>query len=260
MRSHERERRNPTREAPQLLRGAAAAIGIMNLRTRSGCAVLMFSQLDFLIGLVAIAASVAVRPWRLLAFDSRYELLPPLLILGIMLPMLWWSSQQEMAVPVMRIMGAQLALLTLGWPLAVLLFAYVALGGMVGAEASLGSALSAFVWAGVMPATLGLAAGHLLRLFGRSHPMSYLLGRSFVVALLATFGAALLAQGLFDRYQSIGEGVIPALFLASLLDAMLTGACMTLLVALYPRCAATWSDRLYLGDKPLRPVKVRTNR
>jgi hypothetical protein len=31
-------------------------------------------------------------------------------------------------------------------------------------------------------------------------------------------------------------------------------------VALYPRCAATWSDRLYLGDKPLRPVKVRTNR
>jgi hypothetical protein len=211
--------------------------------------VLIFSQWDLLVGLAAVAAAVAVRPWRLLAFGSCYELLPPLLVLGVLLPVLWWWPQQEMAVPLMRIMGAQLALLTLGWPLAVLLFGYVALGGMVGAEASLGTALGAFVWAGVVPATFGLAAGYVMRLCGKAHPISYLLGRSFVIALLATFCAALLAQGLFDRYQSIGEGVIPALFLASLLDAMLTGGCMTLLVALYPRCAATWSDRLYLGEK-----------
>ncbi|MES2938771.1 MAG: hypothetical protein V4864_13880 [Pseudomonadota bacterium] len=197
--------------------------------------------------LLALCACAAcwVRPWRLLAFDSPYSLLPALLLLGIALPVLWWWPGAQLG-PLLCMVGANLALLALGWPLAVLLFALAAAAGVLTGQAEMGAAAALAFWQGVLPATLGLLGGHALRRVFGTHIASYLLGRAFLLPLLCTFGAAMAAQAVTGRFDALGAQAAPALFLVALIDAMLTATVVTLLVAEQPTWLATWSDRLYL--------------
>jgi uncharacterized membrane protein len=197
--------------------------------------------------LLAAALGIAlwVQPWRLLAFDSPYSLLPPLILLGVALPMLWWWPGAGIS-PLLAMVGANLTLLTLGWPLAVLLFTIAGAFGVLTDYASWGGAAAAVCWQGILPATLGLLAGHAVRTLFRAHVLSYLLGRAFLLPLLCTFAAALAAQAATGRFDVLGADAVPALFLVALIDAMLTGIVAVLLVAEQPGWLATWSDRLYL--------------
>ncbi|MBA2672184.1 hypothetical protein [Ramlibacter sp.] len=196
---------------------------------------------------LAVGAACWVRPWRLFALDSPYSLLPALLLLGTALPLLWWW--QGPIGTLLCLLGANLALLALGWPLAVLLFAFTGVAGVLTGHADAGAAAAAAFWHGVLPATLGLLGGHAVRTAFGTRVMSYLLGRAFLLPLACTFGAAMAAQAMTGRFDALGADAAPALLMVALIDAMLTGVVATLLVAAQPTWLATWSDRLYLGAR-----------
>jgi uncharacterized membrane protein len=203
---------------------------------------------------VASAAACMVRPWRLLGPGSRYALWHPLVLALLASSVLWWWRPSEFS-SLQALVGAQLVLLVLGWPLAVLAFvACGAVGVALGAD-PLAAATTAF-WSGVLPATLGLALGHGLRRLIGTHVFGYLLGRAWLVPLACTWSCAMLSHAWLGRHGWLQAEAGPALLLVAVLDAMLTGTVATLLVATCPRCLATWSDALYLDDARPSPRAV----
>jgi len=200
--------------------------------------------LEFLIAAACVVAAAWTRPWRLLASQSRYRLLPALLLFALALPALWWWPHSTL-VPLSRLVGVQLALLMLGWPLAVLLFAFAGVVSLL-LGATLGVALPAMVWHALVPATLALAAGHGVRLLTRANPIGYVLGRGLLVPFAATVTAAALGLWFGATLQSLGPQALAVATLIALLDAMLTAQVVVLVVMARPAWLATWSDRLYL--------------
>lgn len=204
-----------------------------------------------LLGL-AWAATLAVRPWRLLRpCQGQVPLATPLLACLVVLPWLWsWPGLAALSLP-LHWSGAPVAVLLLGWPLAIPLVTVAGLSTMLTNGADFGQALSLTVWSGVLPATLVLGLGHgVRRLFGM-HPLAYLVGRAFfvpMVAVAACGGAALVLQQ--DVASAPGDLQRVAVLLLAMGEASWTCALASLLVAYRPQWLATWSDRAYLG----RPV------
>jgi uncharacterized membrane protein len=203
----------------------------------------------------ALAAAMVVRPWRLLhASESQSGLATPLLAMLTILPWLWaWPASAAMPVP-LRWSGAALAVLMLGWPLAVPVLAFAGLSTILTAGLSWDEALSITVWSGVLPATAVLLFGQAVRTAFGTHPAVYLLGRAFAVPLVALFvctvGAAVAGQGFAAED---GEMQVVAAFLLALGETTWTCGVASILVAWRPQWLATWSDTLYLG--PRRPAR-----
>lgn len=198
----------------------------------------------------AVAAALSLRPWRLLRPGGSSCLLTPLLVLGAALPLLWWAIAPQTST-VIKLAGAQLALLALGWPLAALLHAGVAAAGM--ALGSTADVVGSVVWYGLVPMTLGLAAGRLVRSITNAHPAGYLLGRGLLVPFLAAVAAGCMAHGMAGAFDHLGDAAVPSIVLVALVDAMLTAQAVLLLVMGSPGSLATWSDDLYLR----RPAAAR---
>lgn len=198
----------------------------------------------------ALAAALSVRPWRLLhGADTR--LATPLLASLTLLPWLWaWPSSGVMPIP-LQWSGAALAVLMLGWPLAVPVLMVAGITTIATIDASWQEALSTIVWSGVLPATAVLALGHTVRRVFGTHPAAYLLGRAFAVPLLALFactvGGALVGSGLSG---ADGDVLVVTSFLLAMSEATWTCAVASILVACRPQWLATWSDTLYLGRPP----------
>lgn len=203
--------------------------------------------LELIVFAAAIAAALWLRPWRLLAPGADSCLLTPLFVLGGAVLLLWWGIAPTTS-PMLKLAGAQLALLALGWPLAVLLYAGVAAAGLLLGPAA--DVVGAAVWYGFVPITLSLAAGRLVRSVTNAHPAGYLLGRGLLVPFLATVAAGCIAHGMTGAFDRLGEAAVPSLVLVALIDAMLTAQAVLLLVLASPRSLATWSDRLYLRRPP----------
>jgi uncharacterized membrane protein len=199
----------------------------------------------------ALAASLAVRPWRMLRGDgSPPALATPLLATLVLLPWLWaWPIGANLPVPV-QWSGAALAVLMLGWPLAIPLLVGAGLSTMVTAGASFGEAISSVAWLGVLPATAVLVLGHGVRRAFGMHPVAYLLGRAYAVPLVALFGCTLAFTAASGGFTGIdtATGVVAA-FLMAMGEAAWTGAVAALLVAWRPRWLATWSDARYLRPR-----------
>lgn len=212
--------------------------------------------LELILFAAAMAAALCLRPWRLLAPGGDCCLLTPLVVLGAALSLLWWAIAPTTS-PVLKLAGAQLALLTLGWPMAVLLYAGVAAAGLL--LGSTADVVGAAVWYGFVPITLSLAAGRLVRSMTNAHPAGYLLGRGLLVPFLATVAAGCIAHGMTGAFDRLGEAAVPSLVLVALIDAMLTAQAVLLLVLARPRSLATWSDRLYLRRPPPPPVRAFTS-
>jgi hypothetical protein len=109
----------------------------------------------------------------------------------------------------------------------------------------------------VLPATLVLLLGHGVRKAFGHHPVGYMLGRAFLVPMLALascgLAAALLGHGLVG---ATGELQRVAIALLAMGEASWTCALASLLVAYRPQWLATWSDEAYLG----RPVRAKAAR
>ena len=135
-----------------------------------------------------------------------------------------------------------------GRSLAVPVLALVALQVWALGQHDAPTVLSQWVWLGLVPATLTLGWGALLRRWLPAHPFIYTLGRGFIGTALAVFGAGLL-QELAQRWL-VGASLDDALVARWLMawgDAFLTGMFCAIFVAFAPQWLATWSDQRYLS-------------
>lgn len=214
-----------------------------------------WTAIDLLLAGCALAAALTVRPWRLLAAGPDGSgLATPLLATLTVLPWLWsWPASGGLPLP-LQWSAAPLAVLMLGWPLAVPLLVGAGLSTMVTANASLAAALSTTVWSGLLPATLVLALGAAARKALGTHPFAYLFARAFAVPLLALFASSLAAAAVGPALAGIDPALrAVAAFLLALGEAGWTCGVATMLVACRPQWLATWSDALYLTAAP-RPA------
>ena len=199
---------------------------------------------EFALAMVLVLTALWLRPWRMLA---RNGLQTPVLATLALLP-LFWALPHWHAVPLqLPWSGACLALLCLGWPLAMPVLTLAA--GMTWAVTSISGAqaLSLLLWQGLVPATLALGLGAVLRRTLPPHPFIYILGRGFLGTALCIFAARLLAQAAGHTLPNIGgELSWVALWLMAWADAVVTGLLTAIFVAYRPQWLATWSDTLYL--------------
>lgn len=211
---------------------------------------------EILLFALAWMATLAVRPWRLL---RRYggelpPLVTPFLACLTVLPWLWsWPGLAALPLPLHWSAGP-LAVLLLGWPLAVPVITVAGLSTLVTTGASPAGALALTVWAGLVPATLVLLLGHGVRKAFGPNPVAYMVGRAFLVPLVALaacgFAAAALNHGLQGPMADLQR---VAVFLLAMGEASWTCALVSLLVAYRPQWLATWSDTMYLR----RPARQR---
>lgn len=202
--------------------------------------------LEPLLAALALAPALWLRPWRLLGHAG---LQTPLLATLALLPLLW-------ALPLWRSLplqlhwsGACLVALCLGWPLAVLTLTAVALLTWLITPLTFAPALALLVWQGLVPATLALGIGALLRRFAPHHLFVYVLGRAFLGTVLSLFASSLLAY--WSGHAPLADAAEPvwvAQWLMAWGDAVVTGMLAAIFVAFQPQWLATWSDSLYLRN------------
>jgi uncharacterized membrane protein len=193
---------------------------------------------------IALAVALWLRPWRLL---SGGRLLTPLLGTLVLVPWLWALPSLHKMPLQLPWSGACLVLLMLGWPLAVP--AMVAAGVILLAIApvSLGAAMAMTFWQGVLPATLALGLGAVLRRWAPHHMFVYLMGRAFLGTAVCLFATSLLAQAAGHTLPGISEDLSTiSRWLTAWGEAVVTGMLGAIFVAYRPQWLATWSDERYL--------------
>ncbi|MCU0762446.1 MAG: hypothetical protein MUF76_05560 [Hydrogenophaga sp.] len=203
----------------------------------------MLTILELVLATVCVAVALALQPWRML----RGPLMSPALGAIAVLPLLWLLPQHLPHGLSIQFSGASLLVLSLGWPLAILVLAAVAFGVWVLGPAGAAAVLSQWVWVGVVPATLALGLGAVLRRWLPPNPFVYTLGRGF----LGTAGVVFLSGALYEMvYRLVGgvgmEQALVARWLMAWADAFLTGMFVAIGVAFAPQYLATWADERYL--------------
>ena len=206
--------------------------------------------------------ALVTRPWRMLASRKPLEheshgaasaLWTPLLAALVFLPWLWALPTLHAMPLQLQWSGACLVVLMLGWPLAIpVLLAVGAIAGLLISPAlDWADALGAAVWLGVVPATLALALGALVRRFVGTQPFVYVLGRAFLGTVACVFAAGVLSQWSGHLLPGVGDELsLVARWLMAWGDGFVTGMLAAIFVAFKPEWLATWSDQLYLKRPP----------
>jgi len=203
----------------------------------------MLKGLEALMAMTALGLAVWMRPWRML--DG--PLLTPALAASALLPWLWLLPQKMPAGLQVQLSGACLLVLMLGWPLAVLVLAAVAMLVWLIGDLAAATVLSQWVWIGLMPATLGLGVGVVLRRCLPAHLFIYTLGRAFLGTAVAVFLSGVLMEAFHHLTGGVAlEQALVARWLMAWGDAFLTGMFTAIFVAFVPQWLATWSDDRYL--------------
>lgn len=205
---------------------------------------------------VALAMSLWLRPWRMLSRQALEKdgpsepspLVTPLLATLVVLPWLWALPTLHRMPLQLQWSGACLVVLMLGWPLAIP--ALVAVGGIaavVSPSLDWADAVGTIAWQGVVPATLALALGAVIRRLIGTQPFVYVLGRAFLGTAVCLFLANVLGQWSGHSLPGVeGDLSLVARWLMAWGDAFVTGMLTAIFVAFKPEWLATWSDRLYL--------------
>lgn len=203
----------------------------------------MLFALELSLAVLSLGVALWLRPWRML----RGPLLTPTLAAVALLPWLWLLPQKMPQGLQVQLSGACLLVLMLGWPLAVLVLALVALAvGLIG-QSGLVAALSQWVWIGLVPATLALGIGAVLRRWLPPNPFVYTLGRGFLGTAAAMFLAGMVREFGYRLAGGVAlEQALVARWLMAWGDAFLTGMFTAIFVAFVPGWLATWSDERYL--------------
>jgi uncharacterized membrane protein len=214
----------------------------------------MLTHIEVTLAILMLAAALSLRPWRMLGG----ALLTPFLAGLVLLPWFWMLPQMLPSSLVaggvsIQLSGATLMTLLLGWPLAVLVLSGVAAVVWLVGHVPLEVGLSQWVWLGLVPATLTLWLGALLRRWLPPQVFVYILGRGFLGTAASIFLAGLLYESLYHLVGGVGvEQALVARWLMAWGDAFLTGMLVSIFVAFKPEWLATWSDTRYLV--PLDPA------
>ena len=213
--------------------------------------------LESALALTALILALLLRPWRQLlsrrplvtqSSGDASGLWTPLLAPLVVLPWMWALPTLHQMPLQLQWSGACLVLLMLGWPLAVLtLLAVGVITWLLSPSLSVPATLALTVWHGLVPATLAMGWGALLRRFLGTKVFVYLFGRGFFGTVVCLFIAGLLAQAAGEQLPGVqqGRGKI-ARWLMAWGDAVVTGMLTAVFVAYRPQWLATWSDDLYL--------------
>jgi uncharacterized membrane protein len=203
----------------------------------------MLFGVESLLAFFILAVALWLRPWRMLSGP----LLTPALAALVVLPWLWLLPQKMPQGLQVQLSGACLLVLMLGWPLAVVVLSGVALAVWLIGQADLSAVLSQWVWIGLVPATVGLGIGALLRRWLPPNPFIYTLGRAFIGTAVAVFLSSLLMAVTHQIMGGVAmEQALVARWLMAWGDAFLTGMFAAICVAFAPQWLATWSDERYL--------------
>jgi uncharacterized membrane protein len=209
---------------------------------------------------LALVISLGLRPWRFLVRATtpaqpgdrrRHEpsaLLTPLLATLVVLPWMWALPTLHRMPLQLQWSGACLVVLMLGWPVAIpVLVGVGALAWMLSPAMDWSDAIGATAWLGVVPASLGLLLGALVRRLTGTQPFVYVLGRAFLGTVACVFLAGLLSQWSGHALPGVGgELSLVARWLMAWGDGFVTGMLTAIFVAFKPEWLATWSDRLYI--------------
>ena len=213
-------------------------------------------ELEVCLIAVALAISLWLRPWRMLSRQALEKdgpsepspLVTPLLATLVVLPWLWALPTLHRMPLQLQWSGACLVVLMLGWPLAIP--ALVAVGGIAAVlspSLDWADAVGTIAWQGVVPATLALALGAVIRRLIGTQPFVYVLGRAFLGTAVCVFLANVLGQWSGHSLPGVeGDLSLVARWLMAWGDAFVTGMLTAIFVAFKPEWLATWSDRLYL--------------
>lgn len=213
-------------------------------------------ELEVCLIAVALAMSLCLRPWRMLSRQALEKdgpsepspLVTPLLATLVVLPWLWALPTLHRMPLQLQWSGACLVVLMLGWPLAIP--ALVAVGGIAAVlspSLDWADAVGTIAWQGVVPATLALALGAIIRRLIGTQPFVYVLGRAFLGTAVCLFLANVLGQWSGHSLPGVeGDLSLVARWLMAWGDAFVTGMLTAIFVAFKPEWLATWSDRLYL--------------
>ena len=206
----------------------------------------MLLGVELALSLIALAVALWLRPWRML----NGALLTPTLAALVVLPGLWLLPQTLPQGLQVQLSGACLLVLMLGWPLAVLVLAGVALAVWTLGQAELAAVVSQWLWVGLVPATLALGIGALLRRWLPANLFIYTLGRAFMGTAVAVFLSGVMME-LLHRLAGAPaiEQALVGRWLMAWGDAFLTGMFATIFVAFVPQWLATWSDTRYLDRR-----------
>ena len=210
--------------------------------------------LDAAIASAALIGALLTRPWLLLRYRVQRDgshtttpLLTPLLATLVLLPWLWALPTLHAMPLQLQWSGACLVVLMLGWPLAMPVLLLVAAIATLISPMDLEQGLSSAVWQGVVPGTLGLLLGALIRRAVGEQLFVYVLGRAFFGTILCVFAAGVLAQWASKPLPGVGADLsLIARWLMAWGDGMVTGMTCAVFVAFKPDWLATWSDKLYL--------------
>ncbi len=198
---------------------------------------------NLVLATACLAVALWLRPWRMLVGP----LLSPVLAVLAVLPVVWWLPQRMPSGLAIQLSFACLLVLMFGWPLTVPVL--VGVGAIVWAVGDLPwpDVLAQLVWVGVVPATLALGLGALLRRYLPANPFVYTLGRAFLGTAACVFVAGLLQWLLMalDPVDASRPGLV-ARWLMAWGDAFITGMAAAVFVAFKPEWLATWSDQRYL--------------
>ena len=213
-------------------------------------------ELEVCLIAVALAMSLWLRPWRMLSRQALEKdgpsepspLVTPLLATLVVLPWLWALPTLHRMPLQLQWSGACLVVLMLGWPLAIP--ALVAVGGIAAVlspSLDWADAVGTIAWQGVVPATLALALGAVIRRLIGTQPFVYVLGRAFLGTAVCLFLANVLGQWSGHSLPGVECDLsLVARWLMAWGDAFVTGMLTAIFVAFKPEWLATWSDRLYL--------------
>ena len=203
----------------------------------------MWTALNLSMAVLCVAVALWLRPWRML----RGPLFTPALASLVLLPWLWLLPQKMPQGLQVQLSGACLLVLMLGWPLAVLVLAGIAAVGWVVGQAEPAAVLQQWVWTGLVPATLALGIGAVMRRWLPPNLFVYTLGRAFLGTAAAVFLSGLLLEGLqWLAGEPARDLSLVARWLMAWGDAFLTGMFGAIFVAFVPQWLATWSDQRYL--------------
>ena len=212
----------------------------------------MLSDLETALALLTLATALWLRPWRMLGGP----LLTPFLAGLVFLPWFWMLPQMLPSSLVaggisVQLSGACLMTMLLGWPLAVLLLSAVA--GVVWVVGALPfeAWLSQWVWIGLVPATLALGLGALLRRWLPDQVFIYILGRGFLGTAVCIFLSGVMYELLYHLVGGVAvEQALVARWLMAWGHAFLTGQCTAIFGACKPEWRTTCSDDRYRAPPP----------